>query len=53
MALEWMMQLASDLNCKREAYAVSVSLLDRYLAISTPISIKKLQLTGAACLLIA
>lgn len=47
------MLLASELNCRREAFAVSVSLLDRYLAVSAALPLEKLQLTMAACLLIA
>jgi hypothetical protein len=47
------MLLASELNCRREAFAVAVSILDRYLSVSAKLPIEKLQLTAAACLLIA
>ncbi len=47
------MLLASELNCRREAFAVSVSILDRYLAASPTLPLDKLQLTAATCLLIA
>lgn len=51
--LDWAMLRASELQCNRETYALSVSLLDRFLAVSEPLPISKLQLTTAACLLIA
>lgn len=51
--LDWAMQLASEIKCTRETYALSVSLLDRFLAVSESLPTEKLQLTAAACLLIA
>jgi hypothetical protein len=47
------MLLASEQNCRREAFACAVSILDRFLANSSPLDIDKLQLTAAASLLLA
>lgn len=53
LVLNWMMLLASELHCRREVLANAVSLFDRYLAISPPILLERLQLLGAGCLFLA
>jgi hypothetical protein len=34
LVLDWVMLLAAELNCRREAFANSVNILDRFLAAS-------------------
>jgi hypothetical protein len=51
--LNWMMLLASELHCRREVLANAVSLFDRYLCVSAPVQLEKLQLLGAGCLFLA
>jgi hypothetical protein len=53
LVLDWVMLLAAELNCRREAFANSVNILDRFLAASPPLAQEKLQCLGAACLMIA
>ena len=53
LVLNWMMLLASELHCRREVLANAVSLFDRYLAVSDPVLLERLQLLGAGCLFLA
>ena len=53
VVLDWMMLLASELNCRREAFANAVNLLDRYLGVRHGVPLDNLQSLAAVCLFIA
>ena len=53
VVLNWALQLTADLACRREVFGLTVTLLDRYLAAGPVIKIEQLQVTTAACLLLA
>jgi hypothetical protein len=48
-----MMLLASELHCRREVFANAVNIFDRFLGVSSPLMLEKLQLLGAACLFLS
>lgn len=51
--LDWIMEISSVFQFKRETYHLSVVLLDLYLSTIKSLSIKNFQLVGVTCLLIA
>ena len=51
--LDWMMEFLAELGSKRETFANSVNIVDRYLAVADPIPIDQLQCIGAIGMLIA
>ena len=51
--LDWIMEISSFYQFKRETYHLSVVLLDLYLSTIKSLSIKNFQLVGVTCLLIA
>ena len=48
-----MMETLADFGSKRETFAVSVRLLDHYLALADPIAIEELQKLAATSMYIA
>jgi hypothetical protein len=47
------MLLSSQLHCRREVYATTVSIFDRYLGVGPVVALENLQVFGLTCFFLA